>query len=324
MALDPGLFAAAAFAPIVVWVLWRGQTLSVGFLRLRLLAMARAGELKWLYATVSWFGTLLHELSHASVLLLSGHGISRFRVAAERGHVTPTRVRTRGIGMLSFLVAALAPLFIPPLLVLVALLLMVDRGMLHIPTPGPGLPEAVEGLKVLLLDFPARLLAALLRLDLAQWPHVAVLVLLLVALPGSRPSHVRTRFHGPGEGDVPVLRAHIRSHPFPFLLFLLALYAAYFLTLVAPAAYWLPIGAVWALALTGIVLALVGCLWWSLMALAGRAHPLVGWLGIAAFAATEVGIRAVRPATDLAIINLTSLAAWLAVALLLAVLTRRR
>jgi hypothetical protein len=182
----------------------------------------------------------------------------------------------------------------------------------------------LDGLKGLLLDFPARLLTALAHLDLAQWPHAAVLVLLLVALPGSRPSHVRTRFHGPGEGDVPVLRAHIRSHPIPFVLFLLLIYAAYFLTLVAPAAYWIPVGAVWALALTGIVLALVGCVWWSLLALAGHAHPVVGWLGIAAFVATEVGIRAVRPTTDVAVINLASLAAWLAVALLLAVLTRRR
>ncbi|HUR64637.1 MAG TPA: hypothetical protein VM241_09165 [Candidatus Thermoplasmatota archaeon] len=321
---DPTLFAAAAFAPVAVWVLWRGQTLSVEALRRSLLWMARGG-LRWLYATVSWFGTLVHEMSHASVLLLSGHGISQFRVGSERGHVTPTHVKTRGVGMLSFLVAALAPLFIPPLLVLVALLLLVDKSLLVLPAPGPGLAPALDALKAVLLEFPLRLVQALARLDLARWQHAALLGLVLLALPGSRPSHVRgSRFHGPGEGDVPVLRAHIRGHPVPFILFLLLLYGAYFLTLVLPAAYWWPIGAVWALALTGIVLALVGAAWWGLVGLAGRTHWLLGWLGPAAFVAVQAGARLLQPAPAVATINLLSLAAWLAVGLLLFVVARRR
>ena len=325
MALDPMLFVAAAFAPVAIWLLWRGQTLSVEALRVSLLWMARTRGLRWLYATVSWFGTLLHEMSHATVLLLSGHGISQFRVGSERGHVTPTHVRTKGLGMLSFLVAALAPLFIPPLLVLVALVLLVDRHLVGFPAAGPGLQPALDALKELLLAFPQRLVTALLHLDLALWPHAATLVLLLIALPGSRPSHVRgSRFHGPGEGDVPVLRAHIRSHPVPFLLFLLLLYASYFLVLVLPSAYWVPIGAVWILALTGIVLALAGAVWWGLVGLAGRTHPLLGWLGFAAFVAVQVGARAWRPGTDLLLVNVASLAAWAVVALVLAGVARRR
>ncbi|MCA1811398.1 MAG: hypothetical protein LC623_05245, partial [Halobacteriales archaeon] len=149
--LDPTLFAAAAFAPVAIWVLWRAQTWSVEALRLSLLWMARARGLRWLYAVVSWFGTLVHEVSHASVLLLGGHGISQFRAGVERGHVTPSRVKTRGIGMLSFLVAALAPLFVPPLLVLVALLLLVDRGLVTFPAAAPGLPQALDALKELLV-----------------------------------------------------------------------------------------------------------------------------------------------------------------------------
>lgn len=325
MSVDLTLFAAAAFAPAAVWLLWRGQTMSVEALRRSLLWMARGRGLRWAYAVVSWFGTLVHELSHATVLLLSGHGISQFRAGVERGHVTPARVRTRGLGMLSFLVAALAPLFVPPLLVLLGVLFLVDRSILVLPAPGPGLEPALDALKAVLLQFPLRLLQALAQLDLARWPHAALLALLLLALPGSRPSHVKgSRFHGPGEGDVPVLRAHIRSHPMPFLLFLLLLYAAYFLTLVLPAAYWWPIGAVWALALTGIVLALLGAGWWALAGLAGRTHVLLGWLGPAAFVAVQVGARTLQPTPAVATINLLSLAAWLAVGLLLATVARRR
>ncbi|MEA3202495.1 MAG: hypothetical protein QOI63_161 [Thermoplasmata archaeon] len=322
--LSAELFAAAAFAPIAVWLLWRGQTLSVESLRLSLLWMARGG-LRWLYATVSWFGTLVHEMSHASVLLLSGHGIAQFRVGSERGHVTPSHVKTRGLGMLSFLVAALAPLFIPPLLVLLALLFLVNRSILVLPTPGPGLAPALDALKAVLLEFPLKLLQSLAQLNLGRWEHAAVLALVLLALPGSRPSHVRgSRFHGPGEGDVPVLRAHIRGHPVPFILFLLLLYAAYFLTLVLPAAYWWPIGAVWALALTGIVMALVGAAWWGLVGLAGRTHLLLGWLGPAAFVAVQVGARTLAPSPSVAAINLLSVAAWLAVGVLLLLVARRR
>lgn len=321
---DWTLFAAAAFAPVAIWLLWRGQTLSVEALRLSLLWMARRG-LRWLYAVVSWFGTLIHELSHASVLLLSGHGISQFRAGVERGHVLPSHVKTRGLGMLSFLVAALAPLFVPPLLVLVAVFFLVDRSILVLPTPGPGLEPALDALKQVLLEFPLRLLQALAQLDLARWQHAAVLALVLLALPGSRPSHVKgSRFHGNAEGDIPVLRAHIRQHPVPFILFLLLLYAAYFLTLVLPAAYWLPIGAVWALALTGIVLALVGAVWWGLTGLAGSAHPLLGWLAPAAFVAVQAGARTLDPAPEVAAINLLSLAAWLAVGALLFLVARRR
>jgi hypothetical protein len=324
-ALDPMLFAAAAFAPLAVWLLWRGQTLSVEALRLSLLWMARPPGLRWLYSTVSWFGTLLHELSHASVLLLSGHGISQFRVASERGHVTRTRVKTSGIGMLSFLVAALAPLFIPPLLVLGALLVLVDHGILALPAAAPGLPQALDALKDLLIAFPQRLLLALAHLDLARWQHATILLLLLLALPGSRPSHVKaSRFHGPGEGDIPVLRTHIRKHPVPFLLFLLLLYAAYFLTLIAPAAYWWPIGMVWSLALTGIVLALVGAAWWGLFGLAVRTSLLLGWLGPATFVAMQVLLRVARPDLSLGLLNAASLAAWALLAALLYSVARRR
>src|SRR5207244_4244981 len=147
-------FAAAAFAPAAVWLLWRAQALSVELLRWRLVALARWRGARGLYAVVSWFGTFLHEVSHASVLLLSGHG------------------------------------------------------------------------------------SDLASLDLARWPHLGVFLLVLLAMPASRPSHVKgSRFHGSkSEGDIPVLRQRIRQQPLLFVAFLALLYGAHFLIGALPGA----------------------------------------------------------------------------------------
>ena len=314
------LAAAALFAPVAIWVLWRVQTLAVELLRLRLLVLARRGDTRWLYSTVSFLGVLLHEMSHAAVLLLSGHGIREFRAGREQGHVLPSRMRHGTVGFLSFLAAALAPIFIPPALAVALLLLLVDPGLLVWPVAQPGLAPAVDALKALLLEFPLNLARAIARLDLAHWPHAVAFALLLVALPSARPSHVKgSRFHGTqDEGDVAVLRRRIREQPWPFLLFLLLLTAAYLLVLVLPEAYWWPIAAVWATAAAGILLAVLGALWWSVAGLAAATKAWLGWLGPAAFVAAQAGLRVAAPTWPIEWVNGASLLAWAVVGALLA------
>ena len=321
-------FAAAAIAPALVWLLWRLQTLSVEALRRSLVQLDRHWDQKWLYAIVSWFGTFLHEVSHATVLLLSGHGVKEFRAGVEEGHVLPARGARGGAWMLTFLVAALAPLFIPPALVLLALTL--GLGVLDVPFfAGPdGLAGYADALRPFFVELPKALLLALAGLDLADWRHAAVLALVLLGAPGSRPSHVRSRFHGKGdEGDVAALRATIRRHPVVFLAFLLVVGAAFFLTRApdpAPSVYWLPFEALWAVALTGIVLALFGAAFWGLAALDGRASPLVAWAGPATFAAVQVLGRVLDWPVSVRALNGIAVAAWLAAALVLGQAVPRR
>lgn len=316
-------FAAAAFAPIVIWILWRGQTLSTHLLRNRLLVLARYRSQRWLYNTVSWFGTFIHEISHASVLLLSGHGIKEFRAGAETGHVLPARMAKGSVGFLFFLVAALAPLFIPAALVLGGLLLLVDTNLLHWLTPTTAtLGGVADVLRQTLVQLPLALVSAIGHLDLARPQHAAMLLLILLASPAARPSHVKgSRFHGTkDEGDVAVLRQRIRQRPLPFLLFLIVLYgAALAADLWFPPAYWFPVEAIWAVALTGIVIALVSALWWTLVGLDGRTKWFLGWLGFAAFLAVQVAGRLPPLALmDVLTLNLVSLGAWLLVGLALA------
>jgi hypothetical protein len=320
-------FAAAAIAPVLVWLLWRLQTMSVEALRRSLLQLDRHWDQKWLYAIVSWFGTFLHEVSHASVLLLSGHGIKEFRAGVEEGHVLPSRMRG-GVWTLTFLVAALAPLFIPPTLVLVALAIGLD--VLDVPffTGPAGLSGYADALRPFFVELPRDLGLAIARLDLADWRQALVLAVILLGAPGSRPSHVRSRFHGKGdEGDVAALRATIRRNPIPFLAFLLVLYGAFFLGRLddpAPKAYWWPIEAVWAVALTGIVLALFGAAFWGLAGLDGRASAAVAWLGPTMFVAVEVLGRAMDWNVSVLQLNGIAVGAWLVTALVLGQVVPRR
>jgi hypothetical protein len=282
-------FVAALFAPAAVWVLWRLQILSVEMLRGRLLRLATVRDQRWLYAIVSWFGVFLHEVSHASVLLLSGHGIREFRAGMEQGHVLPARMRRGPLGFLFFLVAALAPLFIPPLLFLAALLWLTGSHGFVFSIPAPGLEGALDGLQHSLVEVPLRIATALASLDLRTWQGGLLLVLALLAMPSGRPSHVKaSRFHGKDEGDVAVLRQQIRRNPWYFLLFLGLLYGAYFLHEFYPPAYWYPFQALWAVALTGVALAILGTLWWGLIGLGARTKALVWWLGPASFAVVQV------------------------------------
>ncbi|MGB0652375.1 MAG: hypothetical protein ACPGQL_04165 [Thermoplasmatota archaeon] len=318
--------AAAAFAPLAVWLLWRLQTATVEVLRRTLVKLVRYHG--WLYSIVSWFGTFIHELSHAAVLLLSGHGIKEFRAGVEEGHVLPRRLRTGPLGFLFFAAAALAPLFIPPALLLGATWLLLDERLLTFDAAGPGLQAALDVLVATFATFPKELALAVARLDLATPAGIAFALLALVALPSSKPSFVKgkggSRFHREGdEGDIAVLRRRLRANPWPFLGFLAVLYALYFaLVPWAPTAYWAPFQVVWAIALTGAVLSLASAALWGLVAFTGRIHWLVQWIPLAAFVALQV---LGRPALDdLMLVNAVSLLAAAGTALSLGLVARKR
>lgn len=317
-------FAAAAIPPAIVWVLWRLQTVSVDVLRRALLVLTRHWDQSWIYAIVSWFGTFLHEVSHATVLVLSGHGLKEFRAGVEEGHVLPGRMRG-GVGMLFFLAAALAPLYIPPLLSLLAIYLVLGVAPIPFSVGGDGITGAWQAIRPVLVDLPTDLALAIAGLDLADWRHGIVLAVVLLGAPGSRPSHVKSRFHSKGDGgDVAALRRHIRHHPLPFILFIAVVFGAYFAAQWLPEAYWYPLEAVWAVAVAGIVLAVFGILVWGLVGLGGRTSALVAWLGPTAFVLVQVGGRALAWPLSVMELNGVAVAAWAAVAVLLMLVLPRR
>lgn len=316
--------AAALFAPVAVWVLWRGQALGVELLRRSMVKLVRHAE--WLYLLVSWFGTLLHELSHATVLLLSGHGVRDFHVRPEQGHVLPRRTIAGPWGTLTFLAAAMAPLYGVPALVLAGMVWFSAPGLVPWAAPGPGWQPALAVFRDLAVAFPADLGRALAGLDLRDPGHLLVFFLVLLGAPGSRPSFVRgTGLSGRDEGDIAVVRRRIRREPWTFVLFLLVVYGAYFaLVPWLPQAYWWPFQLVWAVALTGIAIALLGSVWWFVAYQNTRIAPGLAWLAPLGFLAGQVVPRALGWGWSPVLLNAASLLAWVLLVLVLGRVAPRR
>lgn len=315
--VDATDLAAAAFAPIVVWVLWRLQAVSVN-------TVLRGGMYKLLrhqtttYNIVSWFGVLLHEISHATLLLLGGHGIRNFSVKVDQGHVTPRQVRRGPLGTISFIAAAMAPIYAAPGIILLLVILLLDPDLIPFARDATGLRPALEVLEATAVDVPLRLLDVLVGLDVTTAAGAAVCILAIFAMPAARPSHVKKRGEA-DEGDIAVVRRTVRRHPIPVLVLLAVVYLAYFAVVPFDAAwYWAPWQVIWAVALVGIVLAVMGGLGWYAVALTGRIQWLFAWVPYAAAMAVQVVPRLEGSGlgdVPVWVINLATLAAFLALAL---------
>ncbi len=319
--VDAPWFAAAALPLLATWILWRAQALAVD----RVLRRGMFQLLRWqrrTYTVVSWFGVLLHELSHAALLLLGGHGIREFSVHTEHGHVKPRHRRTTVYGDVTFVLAALAPLYVAPAAILAVAALLLEPDLLRPAVAGPGLEAAGLAVRDLVTTFPLRLGEVLVGLDVTTGPGLAVCLLAVLALPAARPSHVKSE--GRSEGDVAVLRATLRDRPALWLSVLALAYGAYF-ALVPwwPEAYWTAFHVLWATALTAVLLAVVGGLGWWAVAWTGRVRPWAAWLPYAAVVAVQwLG----RTHTDLPVValNLASLAAFGLLAAGLLLVAQRR
>ncbi len=304
--MDWTWFLVAAAAPIVLWLLWRIQALAVDkVLRTgmyRLLRHQRAT-----YNVVSWMGVLLHEISHAFFLILGGHGIQDFKVGVDAGHVTPKQVRKSTLGTLTFMVAALAPMFVAPAAILVLLILLPSGDWPPALVSGPGIAVLLANLQNTAFGVGLLAVSELWALDVATWGGGVLLALMVFALPSARPSHVKKK--GGDEGDIAVVRRTIRRRPLAFIILVVLAYASYFALIPwAPEVYWRMWQVAWMVAIIGIVFPIGMGIVWHIVAWTGRIRGWAMWLPYAAVVAVQVFGR--LSGLDLVIMNVITLAAF--------------
>lgn len=320
---DWRIVPAALFAPLVVWILWRLQSLSVD-------KVLRRGMHKLLryqrttYNIVSWFGVLLHELSHAFFLLLGGHGIRKFKVGVDAGHVVPHQARRGPLGLITFVIAALAPMFVAPALILAVTWWLLDPALVAVAAAGPGWDAAWPVLRDMATRFPERLALALVGLDVTTWQGGLVFALIVLALPSARPSFVPGRGQQRDEGDIAVVRAKLRRHPVTFAAAAGVLIATYALVWWSPRAYWAIWQAVWATSMVAILLSLGAGLGWRGVAVAGRIRWFAAWIPWAFALAVQVAARVGPWGMDLWLANLLSLGGFVGLAYGLSAVAGRR
>lgn len=276
---------AAFMFPVTLWVLWRLQALAVEGLRWSMAPMVRfAGGL---HNAVSFFGVLLHELSHAAVLAVTGHGVKKFHVRPDHGHVLPRRRFHNGFGDLAFMAAAFAPMFVVPAAALAAFVFLLD-----VPFPytaaGNGWEATTAAAQAFLIDSTVAWSKALASVDLYDPRQAALVLVLLLAAPGMRPSLISGKGIGGKQGDIAIIRTIIRHRPLPFLLLLAVVIGLHFLVPFAPAAYWAPVQVLWSVAVVGILTSLLGAVVWGLVAVGSRIVRVLAWVPPVLFVAAQV------------------------------------
>lgn len=313
--------AVAFFAPLVLWLLWRIQALAIdqGLRRgmYRLLRYQRRT-----YNVVSWMGVFLHELSHAFFLLLGGHGIKDFKVRTDGGHVTPHQVRRGPIGLLTFLVAALAPMFVAPTILFLTAWLLLDRGLIDPASAGLGWEAAWPVLRDTATNLPVDLGRILLGLDVTTWAGATVALLAVFAMPSARPSFVPGGRGERDEGDIAVVRRKVRNHPLPVLVVIAAAIGSYALVAWQPTWYWGAWQVAWSISLTATLLALLLGLGWAAVAWAGRIRAWLSWIPLALAVGAQVLAR--QADAPLWLANLLTVAVFALVALGLWLVAPRR
>jgi hypothetical protein len=167
-----------------------------------------------LYKALNWWGTFMHELSHALMVLVSLNKIKEFKVGSDGGHVTWSSTKKRGyVAWLSAQIISLAPFFIPPLLIGVPLVYTEIIDLKGI-TVNLGFSDSINMISMLCLELIPQLTLKigkmLAGLNLFCFWNVLLLVILMFSFSGAKPSSVKDSHL---EGDIQSFLRRCKEHP---------------------------------------------------------------------------------------------------------------
>ena len=166
-----------------------------------------------MFKALNWWGTFMHELSHALMVLVSLNKIKEFKVGSGGGHVAWSSTKRQGyVAWLSAQIVSLAPFFIPPLLIGVPLVYteIIDfKGI----TVNFGFSNPINMISMLCLELIPQLALKigkmLTGLNLFCFWDVLLLVILMFSFSGAKPSSIKD---GRMEGDIQSFLRQCKEH----------------------------------------------------------------------------------------------------------------
>ena len=167
-----------------------------------------------MFKALNWWGTFIHELSHALMVLVSLNKIKEFKVGSGGGHVTWSSTKRQGyVAWLSAQIVSLAPFFIPPLLIGIPLVYTEIIDLKGI-TVNFGFADPINMVLMLCLELIPELLLKigkmLAGLNLLCFWDVLLLVILMFSFSGARPSSIKDSHM---EGDIQSFLRQCKEHP---------------------------------------------------------------------------------------------------------------
>jgi len=166
-----------------------------------------------LYKALNWWGTFVHELSHALMVLISLNKIKEFKVGSSGGHVTWSSTKKQGyVAWLSAQITSLAPFFIPPLLIGIPLVYTEIIRLKGI-TVNFGFSDPINMISMLCLELIPQLALKIGEmlggLNLFYIWDVLLLVILMFSFSGAKPSSIN---ESGMEGDIQSFLRQCKEH----------------------------------------------------------------------------------------------------------------
>ena len=166
-----------------------------------------------MFKALNWWGTFMHELSHALMVLLSLNKIKEFKVGPGGGHVIWSSTKRQGYAAwLSAQIVSLAPFFIPPLLIGIPLVYTKIIDLKGI-TVNFGFSDPINMISMLCLELIPQLALKIGRmlagLNLFCFWDVLLLVILMFSFSGAKPSSIKDSHL---EGDIQSFLRRCKEH----------------------------------------------------------------------------------------------------------------
>jgi hypothetical protein len=216
----------------------------------------------------NFIGILFQTICHAFGYTVTRSGIAQFHVTVHYGTVEPKKVKTGVFAWIANSFLLFGPFFIPAGLVLLCSYFIIGKGFLIQSSAPYTFVEYLTNFGVSMSTFAESFVRFLIRIDLFNPLHLGFLIVLLFFGLGIRPSYI-------GEErkvkidmiyDLKNIKNHLIQKPLYLLVFILILYALYFLSLFLQQTWyatlftifgWISLTAIIALLLTFLVILLI-------------------------------------------------------------------